>query len=154
MCNVCVSYCQVLKYTAGEINYGGRVTDDWDRRTVMNILEEYYNDRVLQTGHKYSESGVYNQIDPDNDYNGYVTYIKSLPINDMPEIFGLHSNANITSAQNETIANFEALLLLQPKTAASGGKSREEVCVVFYLIIVCCQPNCSVKTLGLLLILL
>ncbi len=93
----------------------------------MNILQEFYNDQVLNTGHKYSESGIYIQIDPDNDYNGYMNYIKSLPINDNPEIFGLHNNANITSAQNETIAMFEALLLLQPKTAASGGKSREEV---------------------------
>ena len=121
----------MLKYTAGEINYGGRVTDDWDRRTAMNILQEFYNDQVLNTGHKYSESGIYTQIDPDNDYNGYMNYIKSLPINDNPEIFGLHNNANITSAQNETIAMFEALLLLQPKTAASGGKSREEVIKLF-----------------------
>lgn len=54
-------------------------------------------------------------------------YIKSLPINDTPEIFGLHENANITFAQNETFAALGSLVKLQPKTASGGGKSREEV---------------------------
>ena len=54
-------------------------------------------------------------------------YIKTLPINDAPEIFGLHDNANITFAQNETFALLDALLLLQPKTGEGGGMSREEV---------------------------
>uniref|UniRef100_H2Y3I1 Dynein heavy chain region D6 P-loop domain-containing protein n=4 Tax=Ciona TaxID=7718 RepID=H2Y3I1_CIOIN len=31
-----------LTYTAGHINYGGRVTDDWDRRCMMNILSDFY----------------------------------------------------------------------------------------------------------------
>ena len=56
-----------------------------------------------------------------------MAYVKSLPINDTPEIFGLHDNANITFAQNETFAQLEALLSLQPKTATGKGKSREEV---------------------------
>ena len=54
-------------------------------------------------------------------------YIKSLPINDTPEIFGLHDNANITFAQNETFRVLTDLLELQPKTASAGGSSREEV---------------------------
>ena len=58
---------------------------------------------------------------------GYIGYIKSLPINDTPEIFGLHDNANITFAQNETNAMLGALVKLQPKTASGGGMSREEV---------------------------
>ena len=56
-----------------------------------------------------------------------MAYIKSLSINDTPDIFGLHENANITFAQNETYATLGALLLLQPKTSTGGGKSREEV---------------------------
>ena len=40
-------------------------------------------------------------------------YLRSLPINDMPEVFGLHDNANITFAQNETYNLLNGLLLLQ-----------------------------------------
>ena len=56
-----------------------------------------------------------------------MAYIRSLPINDTPEIFGLHDNANITFAQNETFRTLGDLLELQPKTLIAGGLSREEV---------------------------
>jgi len=64
---VVLSVWQVLIYTAGHINYGGRVTDDWDRRCMMNVLDDYYNDKVLSIGHLYDASGVYHQIDPATD---------------------------------------------------------------------------------------
>ena len=56
-----------------------------------------------------------------------MTYIRGLPINDTPEIFSLHDNANITFAQNETLNLLNGLVKLQPKTASGGGRSREEV---------------------------
>ncbi|XP_054939233.1 dynein axonemal heavy chain 1-like [Physeter macrocephalus] len=118
---------KVLKYTAGEINYGGRVTDDWDRRCVMNILEDFYSPAVLFPEHSYSASGVYHQIQPTYDLNGYLSYIKSLPLNDMPEIFGLHDNANITCAQNETYTLLGTIVQLQPKSSSAGGQRREEI---------------------------
>ncbi|MGH0177674.1 UNVERIFIED_CONTAM: hypothetical protein FKN15_074253 [Acipenser sinensis] len=118
---------KVLKYTAGEINYGGRVTDDWDRRCILNILEDFYNASVLSEEHVYSKSGIYRQISTAFDLNGYLQYIKSLPINDTPEIFGLHDNANITFAQNETFALLTAVVQLQPRSSASGGRGREEI---------------------------
>lgn len=58
---------KVLKYTAGHINYGGRVTDDWDRRCLMNVLGDFYSEPVLETNFKYSTSGIHYQLDPDND---------------------------------------------------------------------------------------
>ena len=57
----------------------------------------------------------------------YMKYIRSLPINDTPEIFGLHDNANITYAQNETFSMMKSFLLLQPKTSGGSRVSREEV---------------------------
>nr|KAG5711095.1 hypothetical protein BaRGS_004739 [Batillaria attramentaria] len=118
---------KVLKYTAGHINYGGRVTDDWDRRCMMNVLQDFYREEVLATGHKFSPSGIYYTLNPESDLNTYVAYLKTLPINDNPEIFGLHDNANITFAQNETNLMLGSLTMLQPKTSSGGGKSREEV---------------------------
>ena len=61
---------QVLKYTAGEINYGGRVTDDWDRRCMMSILEDFYKPEVLIPEFAYSESGIYKQISTSSDLDG------------------------------------------------------------------------------------
>ena len=63
-------------------------------------------------------------------FQTYLNYVRSLPINDTPEIFGLHDNANITFAQNETFLMLSNLMTLQPKTATGGGKSREEVSFV------------------------
>lgn len=65
-------------------------------------------------------------------FQTYLEYIRGLPINDKPEIFGLHDNANITFAQNETSHLLGFLVELQPKTASGGGMSREEVCGLMF----------------------
>lgn len=180
------------------------MTDDWDRRCLMNILNDFYAEQVLHSDHLYSENGIYHQLPDEIDVNvrslrpsslqtsrldkhlnlrqlnvkcggrtprrrinidwvgredsyqviyktvawnvirvrfhqrtrlcscwltlqGSVAYIRSLPINDTPDIFGLHDNANITFAQNETNLLLTGLVNLQPKTTGGGGKSQEEV---------------------------
>ncbi|KAJ0023239.1 hypothetical protein NQD34_003138 [Periophthalmus magnuspinnatus] len=120
------SSTKVLKYTAGEINYGGRVTDDWDRRCSLSILEDFYCPAVLEVDH-ISPSGVYRQIDTSPNVKGYLAYISGLPINDTPEIFGLHDNANISFAQNETFTLLATVVQLQPRASSAGGKTLEEI---------------------------
>ena len=58
----------------------------------------------------------------------YLRYIRGLPINDTPEIFALHENANITFAQNETFSLLRGILKMQPRSSSGSGRSREEVC--------------------------
>ncbi|KXJ10991.1 Dynein heavy chain 1, axonemal [Exaiptasia diaphana] len=118
---------KVLKYTAGHINYGGRVTDDWDRRCIMTILDEFYSPKVLDEKHVFSPSGIYHALPLVTEHEGYIHYIRGLPINDTPEIFGLHDNANITFAQNETENLLHGILMMQPKSSTGAGRSREEV---------------------------
>ena len=78
------------------------MTDDWDRRCLMNILTDFYHKKVLTEEHKFDQSGIYHQMSPEVKLAAYLKYMKDLPINDTPEIFGLHENANITFAQSET----------------------------------------------------
>lgn len=67
-----------LKYLTGECNYGGRVTDDKDRRLIVIILEDFYSDKLFDDNHKLSPSGKY-FVPPFTEYEGYIDYIKQLP---------------------------------------------------------------------------
>jgi len=48
-----------MLYVTGQINYGGRVTDDWDRRCLITLLKKYSCPDILEDGYKFSESGIY-----------------------------------------------------------------------------------------------
>jgi dynein heavy chain len=84
-----------LLYVTGHINYGGRVTDDWDRRCLLSLLKKYYNFDILEDGYKFSESGIY-YAPTYGTIESYREYIETLPLIDNPEVFGMHENANIT----------------------------------------------------------
>lgn len=55
-------------------------------------------------------------------------YIRSLPINQEPEIFGLHSNANLTCAINEIVAMLATANAMQGSgSGGEGGKSNDDI---------------------------
>ena len=117
---------KVLNYLVAEINYGGRVTDDKDQRLIQTVLLTYLNPNTLKyKEYPYSESGIYYCPQPGPKSN-YTDYIKKLPTTTSPEVFGLHDNAEIITAQNEARLLLETLLLMQPRTSSGGGKSMEQ----------------------------
>jgi dynein heavy chain len=84
-----------LIYITSEITYGGRVTDFWDQRCLRTILKRFFAPETLESGYKYSPSGIYYAPEFDS-LRDFREYIDGLPIIDDPEIFGMHQNANIT----------------------------------------------------------
>lgn len=52
---------------------------------------------ILEDGYKFSRSGIL-YSPPAGEKHDYMEYIKSLPHNYGPEIFGLHENAEISSS--------------------------------------------------------
>ncbi|GLD95206.1 hypothetical protein PINS_up003848 [Pythium insidiosum] len=90
-----------LRYVTGEINYGGRVTDDWDRRCLMSILSKYYTLEILREGYVFSQSGTY-RVPSNLAHPKILEYLQGLPALDNPELFGMHENANVTYERNES----------------------------------------------------
>eukprot|EP00599_Poterioochromonas_sp_BG-1_P008225 CAMPEP_0173135378 /NCGR_PEP_ID=MMETSP1105-20130129/1860_1 /TAXON_ID=2985 /ORGANISM="Ochromonas sp., Strain BG-1" /LENGTH=4194 /DNA_ID=CAMNT_0014047373 /DNA_START=78 /DNA_END=12662 /DNA_ORIENTATION=- len=115
-----------LAYLVGECNYGGRVTDDKDRRCIMNILDDFYNPKILKDDYLFSPSGIYYAPVP-GSLESYREYVRALPYNEGPEVFGLHDNANITCAITETNALLDTALSLQPRSVSGEGKGWGEI---------------------------
>ncbi|KAJ3181585.1 Dynein heavy chain 7, axonemal [Gaertneriomyces sp. JEL0708] len=115
-----------LSYLTGQCNYGGRVTDDKDRRCLMSMLSLVYNSSIQKENYAFSPSGVFH-IPSDTSYNGIVDHIKSLPLEARPEVFHLHDNADITKSQLDTDNFFKAIMLTQGRADAGGSKSTEEI---------------------------
>ena len=108
---------QALAYLTGECNYGGRVTDSHDRRTLASILSLFYTPAIFDQGYQFSPSGLY-RPPPDGDYQTYIDYIKALPLSADPEVFGLHGNANITKDQQEADLMLTSCLAMQGQSAS------------------------------------
>ncbi|XP_048348807.1 dynein axonemal heavy chain 3 [Sphaerodactylus townsendi] len=117
---------EALTYLTGECNYGGRVTDDKDRRLLLSLLSIVYcKDIEIQEEYRLSSEEEY-YIPPYGPHQSYIDYLRRLPITTHPGVFGLHENADITKDNQETNLLFNSVLLTLPRQAGGGGKSPQE----------------------------
>lgn len=116
---------EALKYLISEINYGGRVTDDWDRRLMNVLMSAYFNDDVLNTANYKLSSLPQYFIPDDGSLQSYREFVHTLPGVDRPEAFGQHPNADIASQISEGNALLQTIVSLQPRLAESEGVGPE-----------------------------
>ncbi|XP_063042411.1 dynein axonemal heavy chain 2 [Engraulis encrasicolus] len=119
-----------LKYLIAGVNYGGHVTDDWDRRLLITYINDYFCEGTVGTPFfKLSSLSAY-YMPKDGPQALYREYISLLPAVEHPEVFGQHPNADIASQIAETRTLFDTLLSLQPQVTSSAsagaGPSRED----------------------------
>jgi dynein heavy chain len=77
----------------GEIQYGGRVTDDFDKRLLNTFCRVWFGENMFTPTFNFYKGYV---IPLCINCEQYMEYVNSLPNYDTPEVFGLHSNADIT----------------------------------------------------------
>ena len=83
-------------------------------------MNDYFTDKAFDDNYKFSPSGLF-YAPKTGSYDSYIEYIKNLPLAPLPEVFGLHENADIAKDRNETAEMFESILSTQ--TNEGGGES-------------------------------
>lgn len=133
------------------VQYGGRVTDDYDNRLLLTFTRVWFSDQLFsETFQFYKGYGIlaYKNI-PE-----YLEAIETMKTVDPPQAYGLHSNADITLVilaintnaaetyilvvhilitllnnryqRSMTADLLDTILSIQPKeSSAGGGETRE-----------------------------
>eukprot|EP01116_Phalansterium_solitarium_P008654 TRINITY_DN225_c0_g1_i6.p1 TRINITY_DN225_c0_g1~~TRINITY_DN225_c0_g1_i6.p1 ORF type:complete len:4288 (+),score=2116.54 TRINITY_DN225_c0_g1_i6:207-13070(+) len=112
-----------LNYLGAEINYGGRVTDRWDKRTLSSTLLDFYNKRILHSKFRFGGNELYAMPPDGAQLADYVALINALPPSEAPTMFGLHDNAAITVGIADAQTLFDALVSLQPRASSLGSST-------------------------------
>jgi dynein heavy chain, axonemal len=112
-----------MKYLISEANYGGRITDDWDRRLVNVYIAQFFCDNAIDIpGFPLSSLPEY-YIPPDGPLGSYKDQIRCMPLTDLPAAFGQHANADISSMIEDSNEFFVTVSSLM---ASGAGASDDE----------------------------
>ncbi|XP_063405511.1 dynein axonemal heavy chain 12-like isoform X3 [Mytilus trossulus] len=135
-----------ITYMTGECNYGGRVTDDWDRRCLRAILQDYYTPTMInEARYKFSPSGNY-YSPPKMSYEDYIEFIRNLPTNQNPEIFGMHENVDISKDMQDTKLLFSSVLLTEGQGSGGGGQADDSLYTIAGDILAKLPKNFDIET--------
>ncbi|KAH8395340.1 hypothetical protein KR222_010165 [Zaprionus bogoriensis] len=113
-----------ISYLTSECNYGGRVTDNWDRRAIVTILADFCNAQVV-SDNRYRFANDDRYILPrKTEHREILRYLdESMPTLAPPEVYGLHANSGITRDLQTTKTLLDSMLVLLGSEAAGSSGS-------------------------------
>ena len=95
------------RYMFCEVHYGGRVTDDYDRRLLLTYGKVWFGDHMFLDNFSFYKGYEIPHLKTIDDYRNS---IETLPLIDTPDVFGLHPNADI-SCQTKVSQNMLGILI-------------------------------------------
>uniref|UniRef100_A0A8C5JER2 Uncharacterized protein n=1 Tax=Junco hyemalis TaxID=40217 RepID=A0A8C5JER2_JUNHY len=111
-----------VRYMLGEVQYGGRVTDELDKALLNTYARNFHRPVHIYC---FMELRIFFLVYPFSCIlffpppNFYAFYFK---------VFGLHPNADITYQTNLANETFSTIVSIQPKDSSTrGGETREAV---------------------------
>lgn len=116
-----------LKYLIADVNYGGHIIDEWDRRLLETYMNKFFAvDILIENRFSLSKSATY-FVPADCSSASCIEYIDGLPPFDGPEIFGCDSNAGIASQTAETTLLLNTLMGIQESGASHATNTSRQM---------------------------
>jgi len=120
-----------LQYMVSEVQYGGKITDSFDRKVFKNYCELWLSAETCKPGFKFSPGTTLQRIRDDFAYDlptgeafeEFISHVSTFPSVDSPEIFGLHPNADLAYRGQEVNYLLGTLIEMQPKHTSSSPKA-------------------------------
>ena len=115
-----------LRYLIAEANYGGRVTDDWDRRLLNVYMTQFLCEEAISVPNFMVSTAEQYFVPSDGEKSSYKKYISRLPTEDPTDAFGQHGNAQVASQRMNTVDLLATLLDMQPRVVTEGGETDDD----------------------------
>lgn len=119
-----------IQYMVAEAQYGGRITDGLDRELFNTYAAKWFNDDVFKPTFCFNAyQAEYDYTVPDGlEIQIFRTHVDTIPPVDSPNIFGLHTNADLTYRLKEAAEMLTTIIETQPKDSGGGaGKTTDEI---------------------------
>lgn len=114
-----------VSYMVCEVQYGGRITDDMDRRLFNTYGDAFLTPKIFDPAFEFFPGYKVLKFPAIEQYRAAIE--EGLDV-DNPGVFGLHSNGDLTYRTKETREMLSCIMDIQPKDAGGGdgGPTKEE----------------------------
>lgn len=115
-----------VTYMVCEVQYGGRITDDMDRRLFNTYGDTFLTPKIFDPTFEFFPGYKVFKFPGQKAYQEAIEEIVDV---DNPGVFGLHSNGDLTFRTKETREVLSTIMGIQPKDSGGGGDggpTREE----------------------------
>ena len=116
---------KALHYLIGECNYGGRVTDDYDRKILRALMDDFFSEKLLDKAYNFAGLTDFKVPFGLNTYEDYLKFIDNIPVALPAKLYGFHSNADISKDLKETNDICNNLLLIGGGNATQANEADE-----------------------------
>lgn len=115
-----------IRYMLGEIQYGGRVTDDFDKRLLNTFAKVWFSSKIFTDDFQFCSEIPKYKIHNLKLQEEYLHAFSEMDTVDQPQVYGLHPNGDIAYQTNTTKTVLDTILSIEPKdSSGSVGESRE-----------------------------
>ncbi len=89
----------------------------------MTLLSDLYTPAVLQDAYRFCDCDAYFAPVSSTNLAGHVAYIRTLPSDDEPSLFGLHENATLSSSISDSLRLCSTALTALPRLVTASAMS-------------------------------